>query len=176
MWCGRALSAPILGPDVLADELGERIVGDDDLVGHAEQLEQHRRDDAGAVLARRAVEDQRDGIVGGDALHDPRQHRSDAARDPEIDRTEIVHLGQRIVIGDIGAVERQMVQTHGLAVGEGRRALERALARMTQIHDGAHAELAAHALDVAVAQRAQCIRAEEMTPAHAPAFAIGVPA
>ena len=57
-----------LGPQALHGLTAEGVVGHHRLLGHAEQRQHEGRQQAGAVLARRAVEHRRLGLGGGQDL------------------------------------------------------------------------------------------------------------
>ncbi len=99
----------VLLPVVLDESLhrprAQRVVGDDRVVGDAEYAEQHRREDACAILARAAVKERRIGVrVGKDRerLRDRRlagvEHRAVLRRDDlGVDPVgECVGVGQHI--------------------------------------------------------------------------------
>jgi hypothetical protein len=140
------------------------VIRDDDLVAHAEQAEQDRRDHTGAILPRRAVVDRRS--VG---LGERRDHLRDALlRDL---RHQDVSIGEAHRLGVVGSLgqhsieERQMVKTQRRG-GEQAAPFGAELSAGAQVHDVADAELTAETLQVSLRQVVQSIAPEELTPAH----------
>ena len=156
---------------VLADDLllqpahgllAERVVGHHRLLGDAEQRQQDGRQQAGPVLARRAVEDRRQGVGTGQHLEGRTDLGPGVVQHLEVLRleqvgpaVELLGIGDRLDEGDVVVLHRM---SHHVELS----ALQ--LVGGPQVDDGTDAQIAQHG-EVALGQLAQAVGPEERAPA-----------
>jgi len=143
---------------------GERVVRHDQIVGHLERGQQHRRDHARPILACSAVID--GGAAGpGEDLDDPGDRLASEVEHADITICKGDELLRgRLLRGPRVAVEeRPVVERDGLALQQPATVgLE--LVGRPQIHDVAHPELLAQQGHVGRGQGMECIAAKERAP------------
>ncbi|GAA3390772.1 hypothetical protein GCM10017752_20750 [Streptomyces roseoviridis] len=157
-----------VGDEPLCGELGEGEVGEDLLVRHVEQAEDQGGEQARAVLAGGAVEDQRS-FGRGDDL----QGRADLGVAVERDLPEPVGEIPPGVQGrvDLGLVVRPVLDAQVVPaprLGLGVAALGGDLPRIAQVDHGGHAQLQVGAR-VRAGELGEGVRTVEGRPPHAPA-------
>src|SRR3989442_9798063 len=150
------------------------VVGDDHLVAHAEEPEQHGRHDPGSILPRRAVVD--DGPPG--LAEDGDQARDRHLRDLGQEEVAVGERGdRRPTLGPrlLAVEERQVVEADRLA-GERAAALAAQLGRGAEVDDRRDAELVAHARDVGRCEVMERVAAVDLLPADPASVRGGVAA
>ena len=169
------------GRAALPRPLGEHVVGGDDVVGHAEQVEEQRGDDAGAVLARGAVEDRGERVVVAQQLEHECERAAELLDDAEVALARRQWLGhERVHFCRVPRLQLHVVEHRDVVPGDvptGRRqpAVVVDLGGRAQVDHRAEAE-GVELLDVGGGEAVQRVGAVETVPADAAAVPVLVAA